>query len=380
MHLVDGRIRRSTGSATIRTPRAWTATAWIGVAVVALTACGGSGGSARPSGAGDRGRPGPATASTPPTTPATTPSSDPCEGGPFPVGTTDCTVAVGGTERRYRTVVPDATARRPPTAVVVVLHGGGGEGLGVSEAGAHPLAEFRTVAARENVVLIYPEGLPARDGRAGWTDCRADNRVAGAADDMAFLDAVVARARAAFGLPASRVFMAGSSNGGQMTLAYALQRPDAIGGIAVANANLPETPLPGPCTTGPARAVPALLVHGTTDPAMPYAGGCVANLGGNCARGRVASAEATRDLFLTRNGLSSVPTSSETIDTDPTDAGPAQRFVYAGPAPVEWWRMDGGGHSPPSVAVRRPTGPATGPQNRDVEFAEIAWAFLNGRR
>ncbi len=315
-----------------------------------------------------------------PTTPATGPPGDPCVAGPFPVGTTDCTVVVDGVTRRYRTVVPEVAARRPPTAVVVVLHGGGGEGLDVSDPGAHPLAEFRTVAAREDFVVVYPEGLPARDGRSGWNDCRADNRVTSGADDVAFLDTVIARERAAFDLPAARVFMAGSSNGGQMTLAYARQRSEAIGGIAVANANLPETPRPGACSTGPANPVPVLLVHGTADPPMPFAGGCVADLGGNCARGRVTGAEATRDFFLTRNRLSPTPTATTTVDRVTDDAGPAQRFVYGGPVPVEWWRMDGGGHSPPSIAVRRPTNATTGPQNRDVEFAEIAWAFLDDRR
>jgi len=299
---------------------------------------------------------------------------------PYPAGLSDNRIEIDGAARRYLVHVPEKFVASPPRAIVFVPHGGGGLGVGIAPYGAHPLSVFRNVADRENFVVVYPEGSFGRDGSTGWNDCRADNRVTSGADDVAFLDAVIARERAAFGLPATRVFMAGSSNGGQMTLAYALQRPDAIGGIAVANANLPETPRPGPCSTGPATPVPVLLVHGTADTPMPFAGGCVADLGGNCARGRVTGAEATRDFFLTRNRLSPTPTATATVDRVTDDAGPAQRFVYGGPVPVEWWRMDGGGHSPPSIAVRRPTNPTIGPQNRDVEFAEIAWAFLDGRR
>jgi polyhydroxybutyrate depolymerase len=112
---------------------------------------------------------------------------------------------------------------------------------------------------------------------------------------------------------------------------------------------------------------------------MPYGGGCVANLGGACARGRVISAEATRDAYLARNGLSSTYTSSETVEVDAADPGTAERFVYAGAAPVEWWRLNGAGHPPPSRSVLVATTSASGAQNRDIEFAEVAWAFFAAR-
>jgi poly(3-hydroxybutyrate) depolymerase len=261
---------------------------------------------------------------------------------------------------------------------VLVLHGGGGEGLDVALTGNHPLAVFRTVADREGFVVVYPGGLPAMDGNPGWDDCRGDNLMASGADDAGFLDALIARLRSQYGLPASRVFMAGGSNGAQMTLAYAITRATNLAAVATANGNLPENPQPGPCSAPPARAVPALMVHGTADLPMPYAGGCVADLGGGCARGRVITAEATRDYWLNANGLAAVSPVTTVINLADGDGGPANRSRYAGADPVAWWRLDGAGHPVPSRTVLV-TSPVAGLQNRDVEFAEIAWEFFAAR-
>jgi len=293
---------------------------------------------------------------------------------PHPIGISDFTVFFGR-DRTVRLYVP-ASAPRSPRALVVVLHGGGGEGLGVSELGGHPLAEFRTVADREGIVIAYPEGSTARDGRLGWTDCRSDNLQASTDDDAGFLQTVVETLAVDYDLPAERRFMAGGSNGGQMTLAYAAVAAETLGGIATSNANLPEAPRPGRCTDGPVRPIAALLVHGGADTVMPFGGGCVANFGGGCARGSVIGAEATRDAFLLLNGLPNTPTTSLTVEVDPDDAGTAERFVYAGPTPVAWWRMNGAGHPIASRAIQTATTAAAGAQNRDIEFAEIAWSFF----
>lgn len=297
---------------------------------------------------------------------------------PYPAGVTDVPIDFGG-PRRVRVYVPEALGNDPPRALVVTLHGGGGQGLETSNPGQHPLAVFRDVADRERFVVAYPEGSIAMDGRYGWTDCRADNRNASAADDLGFLRFVVARLRAEFGLPTSRVFMTGTSNGAQMTLAFATTASDELAAIAISSGNLPENPLPGPCTTGPTQPIPALFTHGSADPAMPYGGGCVANLGGACARGRVIGAEATRDAWLATNGLSTAFTGTETVEVDTADPGTAERFDYAGEAPVVWWRLNGAGHPPPSRSVLVDATAASGAQNRDIEFAEVAWAFFATR-
>ncbi|MFN8717541.1 MAG: alpha/beta hydrolase family esterase [Gemmatimonadaceae bacterium] len=299
---------------------------------------------------------------------------------PYPVGQmTDQTLVVGGVTRQYRVHVPAGLTT--PKAVVFVLHGGGGEGLDVAILGRHPLSVFRTVADREGFVVVYPGGLPANDAQRlpGWVDCRADNTVESNADDIGFLSALVERVRGEYGLTTSRMFMTGGSNGAQMTHAFAFQRADLVSAVATGAGSLPVTPKPGRCTTGPARPLPILLLHGSGDPQMPWNGGCVADIGGACNRGRVISALATRDRWLAINALSSVTPTTAVIDSSTADTGPANRFDYAGAPPVQWWRLDGAGHAVPSRTVFSASNPTTGTQNRDVEFAEVVWAFFKAR-
>jgi polyhydroxybutyrate depolymerase len=298
--------------------------------------------------------------------------------GPYPAGLSDATLQVGGVTRQYRVHVPPGVTTAP-VALVLVLHGGGSEGLNIANTGAHPLSVFRSVADREGFVVVYPGGLPTRDGGAGWSDCRADNEIASDADDIAFLDALIERLRTEYGLPTAKVFMAGGSNGAQMTYSYAIVRAENLSAIAASAGNLPQTPKPGACSGPPSRRVPVLMAHGTADTLMPFGGGCVANLGGACNRGRVIGAEATRDRWLTLNGLMGVTASQSTVELDTTDAGPANRWVYAGTAPVEWWRLDGAGHTVASRSVLVAPSSVSGVQNRDIEFAEIAWSFFKSR-
>ena len=308
----------------------------------------------------------------------TPPASPPVSPAPYPAGLSDATLQVAGVTREYRVHVPSGVTTSP-TAVVLVLHGGGGEGLNVANTGAHPLSVFRSIADREGFVVVYPGGLPARDGNAGWTDCRADNTVASEADDIGFLDALIDRLRTQYSLPSAKIFMAGGSNGAQMTLAYAISRASNVAAIATSSGNLPQSPKSGACSGTPSRRVPALMTHGTADTLMPYGGGCVANLGGACNRGRVISAEATRDYWLAANALTGLVPVQSTVELDNADAGVANRFVYGTSAPLEWWRLDGAGHTAPSRAVLISSNSERGVQNRDIEFAEVAWGFFKQR-
>jgi polyhydroxybutyrate depolymerase len=308
----------------------------------------------------------------------TPPASPPVSTSPYPAGLSDAALQVAGVTREYRVHVPSGVTTSP-TAVVLVLHGGGGEGLNVANTGAHPLSVFRSIADREGFVVVYPGGLPARDGNAGWTDCRADNTVASEADDIGFLDALIDRLRTQYSLPSAKIFMAGGSNGAQMTLAYAISRASNVAAIATSSGNLPQSPKSGACSGTPSRRVPALMTHGTADTLMPYGGGCVANLGGACNRGRVISAEATRDYWLAANALTGLVPVQSTVELDNADAGVANRFVYGTSAPLEWWRLDGAGHTAPSRAVLISSNSERGVQNRDIEFAEVAWSFFKQR-
>ncbi len=195
---------------------------------------------------------------------------------------------------------------------------------------------------------------------------------------MTFLTQLNARLASELGLTAAKMFLTGTSNGALMTLTYSSQQPQTIRAIGISAGNLPLNPEPGLCTTGSSVPLPVLITYGTSDPAMPAAGGCVANLGGACNRGRVVSQTATINYWLQRNGLTGVTPQSTTFDINTNDAGNVEKRVYAGTNPLIHYVMFNAGHAVPSRTVFSSTTPATGAQNRDIEFAVEVWQFFRG--
>ena len=113
-----------------------------------------------------------------------------------------------------------------------------------------------------------------------------------------------------------------------------IERPNLFAAAGVVN--LPAADIPYP-----SRATPFFLMCGTKDNRMPYVGGDAADI-----RGKILSAEATRDFFVAANQAG--PTMSETIlpDTDQNDnCRIISQFFPSDIAPVLYYRMDGGGHN-----------------------------------
>lgn len=257
--------------------------------------------------------------------------------------------------------------------------GAGGMGLGVSEISVHPLSVFRPVADTAKFLLVYPEGSPDTQSSPGWNDCRSDDQSGSQGEDFTFLQALNVKISSELGVPSSRMFLAGTSNGALMTFAYAYRSPETVGAVAVSSGNLPLNPEAGSCADGSSLPLPILMTHGTLDPAMPADGGCVANLGGACNRGSVVSQSATLDNWLLRNRLSDMTPQTTTFDFNSNDAGNVEKGIYNGPQPLIYLRLIGAGHAVPSKTVFSNTTAASGEQNRDIEFAEESWNFFRSR-
>ncbi|OYQ49737.1 alpha/beta hydrolase family esterase [Flavobacterium aurantiibacter] len=293
---------------------------------------------------------------------------------PYPEGLTTHYITVNSVSRKYLVYRP--AGMTSVKAVVMVLHGGGGAGVGVSELGTHPLSVFRNLADQEKFLVIYPEGSSDIQGNPGWNDCRSDDFSGSQGDDITFLKQLNAQLVSELAINASKMFLTGTSNGALMTYSYAFQFPETIKAIAVSSGNLPEFPESGVCTTGSSIPLPILLTHGTSDPAMPANGGCVANLGGECNRGKVISQSATINYWLQRNGLQNeIPVVSQ-FDVNVTDAGNVEKRVYNGANPLVYYVLHNAGHQVPSKTVFSNSSAASGIQNRDIEFAEEVWNFF----
>jgi polyhydroxybutyrate depolymerase len=297
---------------------------------------------------------------------------------PYGEGLTTNFITVNGSTRKYLVYRP--AGMETVNAVVTVLHGGGGLGLNVSELGTHPLAVFRTIADTEKFLVVYPEGSLDVQGNPGWNDCRRDDVSGSQGDDITFLKQLNSTLANELNMTPNNMYLTGTSNGALMTYAYAFQFPETIRAVAVSSGNLPLNPEAGVCTSGGTRPLPILLTHGTSDPAMPANGGCVANLGGACNRGEVVSQAATVTYWLQRNGLTTTTPTQTSFDLNTTDAGNVERRVYEGPNPIVYLVLNNAGHSVASRTVFLSSSPANGVQNRDIEYAEEVWNFFKGLR
>ena len=295
---------------------------------------------------------------------------------PYQEGLTTNYITVNNITRKYLVYRPAGMTTL--NAVVTVLHGGGGTGLGVSDLGEHPLSVFRTIADNDKFLVVYPEGSLDIQGNPGWNDCRSDDISGSQGDDITFLRQLNAKLMSELNINSSKMFLTGGSNGALMTFSYAFQFPETIKAIAVGSGNLPEFPESGICTNGSTLPLPILLTHGTSDPAMPANGGCVANLGGACNRGKVISQTATINYWLQRNGLQNVTPTISTFDLNASDAGNVEKRIYNGANPLVYFVLNNAGHQAPSKTVYSNSSPAQGVQNRDIEFAEEVWNFFKG--
>ena len=291
-------------------------------------------------------------------------------------GMTTNYLTVNNVKRKYLVYRPIGITEI--NAVVLVLHGGGGLGISVSDIGAHPLSVFRTIADNEKFLVVYPEGSLDIQGNPGWNDCRSDDYSGSQGDDVSFLKQLNSILISELNISSNKMFLAGTSNGALMTYSYAFQFPETIKAIAVSSGNLPEFPESGLCTNGSNLPLPILMTQGTSDPAMPANGGCVADIGGKCNRGKVISQTATINYWLQRNGLQNVTPSISNFDFNTNDAGNVEKRVYNGTKPLVYFVLNNAGHAVPSKTVFTNSTPASGIQNRDIEFAEEAWSFFKG--
>ena len=299
---------------------------------------------------------------------------------PVPGLRADNTLSVSGTTRYFDYYVPPSLPEDAP--VLILLHGGAQNKTKVID-GTTGSSGWLSVAESEAVLLVVPNGT-GEDGdpnavSARWNDCRSDQESGSSADDVAFIAALIdwALNEPSFVVDENRVYVAGASNGGMMSYRAALELGNRIAGIAAFIANNPVNLDPS-CEAAVSDADPApvsvFICNGTADVLMPFNGGTVAFGSG----GQVTSSVETRDFWRARNSTTQPLPPVVYPDIDPTDNSTivGANFVGgSGGAAVSWLTVLAGGHTMPSLRYF-----STGAQNRDIESAVVAWAFLRDKR
>jgi polyhydroxybutyrate depolymerase len=277
--------------------------------------------------------------------------------------------APGGVERaithggRQRTYLVYDHGRGGPAPVVIVLHGGGG-----NAANAVRMTGFNRVAAREGLIVVYPNGTSARPGGRFLTwnagHCCAAAMDA-AVDDVGFVAAIVDALIASGRADPSRVYVTGMSNGAMMTHRLGRELSSRVAAIApVVGAVFGDEP-------APQAPMPAFVVTGAEDAIVPPSGGRLAVrqlLGQRQAADRdVAPAMAQATYWARHNGC------GEPVRTE---AAAYRQTAWAdcrSGAPVTFVSVAGNGHAWPGGEPGR-AGAAQ--PSRAYDATDAMWAFF----
>ncbi|MGH7128196.1 MAG: alpha/beta hydrolase family esterase [Planctomycetaceae bacterium] len=164
------------------------------------------------------------------------------EAGTFP----DEMIAVDGTTREYRLVVPESLPKDRAVPLVFVFHGFAVDSKDIISR----YSGFSELAAKEGFIVVYPQGLQRR-----WR-LEPEGNI-----DLEFFDALYEQLTARYNIDVNRVYATGMSNGGFFSNLLAAKRSATIAAVAPHSAGLGYLAN----GIGAAHKRPVMIIHGTAD-------------------------------------------------------------------------------------------------------------------
>jgi polyhydroxybutyrate depolymerase len=277
---------------------------------------------------------------------------------------TKASIEVDGLKRTYRTYVPKGLTKGAP--LVVVMHGSGQNGAQIRIETGYG---FERLADQFGFAVVYPNA-----GSFDWNDCSKvgdfseNGRLV---DDVKFLGILVDKLVAEIGLDRSRVFATGVSSGGMMSIRLAIEAPEKFRAVAAVSANVPTAENFKCKPTGQSTSV--MIMNGTKDPLIPFAGGESSLLGLFYKGGMVLSASESAHYFATQSKIAGAPALSP---TPVTGGDTVEHAVWRNNTKleVELVTIHGGGHGLPQPYWRRPR--LLGPSPMAPNGAALIWGFF----
>ncbi len=273
--------------------------------------------------------------------------------------------AAGGVNRTVSFYVPSSLAGKSNVPAVFVFHGGGGDADGVAAtSGIVELADAL------GFVVVLPEVVKGQ-----WNDGRSAS--ASPYDDVGYVRTIIGNSSALMGVDLGRVFASGISNGGMFTQRLSCDAADLFSAVAIISANMPSE-YQGQCN--PSRSLPKVFFNGNSDPIMPWGGGEIRSLKalGLGAGGTVMSHDETVAFWLGKDGCSGNGSSRNLPDatSDGTTVSVSTFSDCSGSTQLEFFEIDGGGHSWPGSGEKARR--MAGTQSQDVSATEEMLIFFQG--
>ena len=242
------------------------------------------------------------------------------------------TLSHGGESRTYGVFRPDGAAA--DAAIVVVLHA-----LFNGQESSEPIQELVRSAVTDGFITVVPVGLGFSWNAGSCCGAARDAK----ADDVGFVQAVVADVVRRDGGAAAKVSIVGFYNGGMLAYRIACERPALARSVAVIEATLAIDRCGG-------GTLPDLLViHQTGDELVPYAGTTTSDL---TTDGVLRGTEDALRIFTRAAGCSreSEAATADRVTTTSYRCPHERRAQLV--------RVEGGGHdwpAPPSAPVSAST-------------------------
>jgi poly(3-hydroxybutyrate) depolymerase len=187
------------------------------------------------------------------------------------------------------------------------------------------------------------------------------------ADDIGFFNQMLDQLGSKFSVDTFRIYAAGLSEGGFMSLRMGCALSDRIAAVAAVGAAMPKT-----MTCLPSRPVPMLMINGTSDPVVPYGGGTEHNL--NLS---IISVEDSAKAWAKIDRCAEKPEKSK---LPPREKGGMETRVdtYSGcqqNAQVVLYSVKGGGNTWPG-GEQYEVEKTIGKTSQDLNANETIWSFL----
>jgi polyhydroxybutyrate depolymerase len=204
-------------------------------------------------------------------------------------------------------------------------------------------------------ILVLPNGQTKVDTQAGWFSVSEDPL-----QHVWFIRDLVAEVSRTHRVDSGRVYAAGFSNGGYMTMHLACQANDLFAGFSVVSQTL-YLNIAEQCSGTHKR--PMMYMIGDKDPKSFWHG-----------KPRTMGVDDTLAWFLDRNGCPSKPSSSKDLPDKPGDKTSVHRSTWNACSDVpgmRFYKITGGGHSWPG-----PTGSGEPDHCSDVSASEETIEFF----
>jgi polyhydroxybutyrate depolymerase len=271
-------------------------------------------------------------------------------------------ITVDGLQRNFIMYLPTGYNNAGKMPMMIVMHGGSGEPTGMIQ-----LADFRPIAERDKVVLVYPAGT-----QTSWNDGRPTASNLANVNDVNFISQICTYMVANKSVDATKIYATGISNGGFMASRLGCELSDKIAAIAAVAGSMEQNTIAANCNTN-GRTMPVIYIQGTNDPLVSFNGG-IMTVG---AGGTILSHAQVVAKWIGINNCGATPIITDLPDIA-NDGTTIKQRVYSNTTngtEVVSYVVANGGHTWPQ-GYQYLGEAVIGKTSQDMNACEVIWQFF----